>query len=363
MARLIALQTRLVVRTIDTTASRHWPNHQLDVKNAFLHGDLSETVYMHQPPGFRDSVHPDYGTNTAYLLLYVDDIVLTAFFESLLQQIIISLHQEFVMTDLGSPNYFLGHIWLIVIHRTSHYTKTKLGKMVNPFNDIDFYIAVLQDLTVSYFTDQIFHMQFQQCVFICRILGSRIPPTHKKDLTLCSRYIGLWFAVIFFIYYRFGCLFNADWAGCPTTRRSTSGYCVFLGNNLLSWSSKCQPTLSRSSAEAEYRGVINAVAETCWLRNLLRKLHTPLTPATLVYCDNVNAVYLSCNPVQHQRTKHIEIDIHFVRDLVVVVCSWAYMDLPGPSIGGRSFEPAAMILLCIWLSVEDVLFGVDMMNE
>ncbi|GJZ56750.1 ribonuclease H-like domain-containing protein, partial [Tanacetum coccineum] len=69
-------------------------------------------------------------------------------------------------------------------------------------------------------------------------------------------------------------------------------------------------------AEAEYRGVANAVAETCWLRNLLRELHTPLSSATLVYCDNVSAVYLSCNPVQHQRTKHIETDIHFFRYLV-----------------------------------------------
>ncbi|GKB50666.1 ribonuclease H-like domain-containing protein, partial [Tanacetum coccineum] len=71
-------------------------------------------------------------------------------------------------------------------------------------------------------------------------------------------------------------------------------------------------------AEAEYRSVANAVAETCWLRNLPRELHTLISFATLVYCDNVSAVYLSCNPIQHQRTKHIEIDIHFVRDLVVV---------------------------------------------
>nr|GEW87827.1 ribonuclease H-like domain-containing protein [Tanacetum cinerariifolium] len=84
---------------------------------------------------------------------------------------------------------------------------------------------------------------------------------------------------------------DVDWAGCPTTRRSTSGYCVFLSNNLLSWSSKREFTISRSSAEAEYQ-------------------------ATLVYCDNVSAVYLSSNPVQHQRIKHIEIDIHFVRALV-----------------------------------------------
>ncbi|GKD88350.1 ribonuclease H-like domain-containing protein [Tanacetum coccineum] len=109
---------------------------------------------------------------------------------------------------------------------------------------------------------------------------------------------------------------DADWAGCPTTRRSTSSYCVFLGNNLLSWSSKRQPTFSRSSAEVEFRGVANVVAETCWLRNLLRYLHTPLSFATFFYCDNVSAVYLSSNTVKNQRTKHIEIDIHFVRDLV-----------------------------------------------
>jgi hypothetical protein len=90
---------------------------------------------------------------------------------------------------------------------------------------------------------------------------------------------------------------DADWAGCPDTRRSTSGYTVFLGDNLVSWSSKCQNITSRSSAEAEYRIVANSVAEVCWLRQLLVELYSPLSWATLVYCDNVSAVYLSTNPI------------------------------------------------------------------
>nr|GEX73422.1 ribonuclease H-like domain-containing protein [Tanacetum cinerariifolium] len=80
---------------------------------------------------------------------------------------------------------------------------------------------------------------------------------------------------------------DADWAGCPTMRQSTSGYCFFLGKNLLSWSSKRQPTLSHSSDEAQYRGVANAVAETYSIRNLHREFHTPLSFATIVYCDNL----------------------------------------------------------------------------
>ncbi|KAI3680090.1 hypothetical protein L2E82_50682 [Cichorium intybus] len=376
------------IRTVlSLSLSKAWSIRQLDVKNAFLHGELQETVYMHQPLGYRDRTHPDYvcllrkslyglkqaprawykrfadyvislgftnskcdnslfiyrkGSDMAYILLYVDDIILTASSDTLRLSIMGFLSSEFAMKDLVPLNYFLGisvsrhkdGMFLSqrkyaeqIIERagmssckpspTPVDTQQKVSATSSTcVEDPTLYRSLAGALQYLTFTrPDISYVVQQVCLHMHDL---RID--HMQALKRIIRYIqgtlthGLHLyasPVSSLVAYT-----DADWGGCPDTRRSTSGYCVFLGDNLVSWSSKRQPTLSRSSAEAEYRGVANVVSETCWLRNLLLELHCPIKKATVVYCDNVSAIYLSGNPVQHQRTKHIEMDIHFVREKV-----------------------------------------------
>ncbi|KAK2982256.1 hypothetical protein RJ640_016386 [Escallonia rubra] len=110
---------------------------------------------------------------------------------------------------------------------------------------------------------------------------------------------------------------DADWAGCPSSRQSTTGFCTFLGSNCISWSAKKQSTVARSSAEAKYR-MASTTAELTWLSFLLRDIGiVQHHPATL-FCDNLAALYMSINPIFHARTKHIEVDYHFVREKVAL---------------------------------------------
>ncbi|XP_074306462.1 uncharacterized protein LOC141641710 [Silene latifolia] len=300
------------IRTVLSLAvSRSWPIHQLDVKNAFLHGDLEETMYMHQPSGFVDPSAPYhvcklrkslYGlkqaprawyhrfakfilsqgftsstcdpslfiyktaTSTAYLLLYVDDIVLTAFSSALIRSIIAGLSREFAMTDLGTLHHFLG----------IKVTRSKDGLFLSQ---------------EQYARDIIKRAQMISCK----------PSTTPVDP---------------------GSKLSADSGPSvedPSLYRSLAGALQYLTFTRLDISyavQQRQATVSLSSAEAEYRGVANAVAVTSWIRNLLLELHVPLHRSTIVFCDNIFAVYLSGNPVQHQRTKHVELHIHFVRDKV-----------------------------------------------
>uniref|UniRef100_A0A2N9GMI3 Reverse transcriptase Ty1/copia-type domain-containing protein n=1 Tax=Fagus sylvatica TaxID=28930 RepID=A0A2N9GMI3_FAGSY len=99
----------------------------------------------------------------------------------------------------------------------------------------------------------------------------------------------------------------------PMIGRSTSGLLVYLGHNPITWSAKKQLTVSRSSTEAEYRALASASAELCWLRALIKDLGIYLYDPPILWCDNVSALAIASNPVFHARTKHIEVDFHFIR--------------------------------------------------
>ncbi|XP_059626128.1 uncharacterized mitochondrial protein AtMg00810-like [Cornus florida] len=111
---------------------------------------------------------------------------------------------------------------------------------------------------------------------------------------------------------------DADWAGCPTIRRNTTGFCVFFGANCVSWCSKKQPTVARSSSEAEYQSMASTTAEITWLTFLLRDIGITLCQPPQLFCDNISALHMSVNPMFHARSKHIELDYHFVREKVVM---------------------------------------------
>ena len=129
----------------------------------------------------------------------------------------------------------------------------------------------------------------------CTCLGLKI---HKSGSTLVSGFS------------------DADWAGSLDDRRSTGGFAVFLGSNLVSWSARKQATVSRSSTKSEYKTIANATVEIMWVQTLLAELGIKSPQAAMIWCDNLGAKYLSANPVFHARTKHIEVDYHFVRERV-----------------------------------------------
>ncbi|GJX48850.1 ribonuclease H-like domain-containing protein [Tanacetum coccineum] len=259
-----------ICMVLSLSMPRQWPIHQLDVKNAFLNGDLSETVYMHQPPGFVDSRYPHhvcllqrslYGLKQApraWFQHFAGHATRAEFYHSRCDSSLFIYRQgsHFDMADLGALNYFLG-------------------------------ISATRTPTCLFLSQKKYALQLLERAHMVNCNPSRTLVDTKSKL---------------------------DPEGVPV--QDPTLYRSLAGGYNADWVAKRQHTLSRSSAEGEYRGVANVAAESAWLRNLLRELQSLLSTATLVYCDNVSAVYISANPVQHQRTKHIEIDIHFVCDMV-----------------------------------------------
>lgn len=109
---------------------------------------------------------------------------------------------------------------------------------------------------------------------------------------------------------------DAYWEACPDCRKLIFGYCVFVGDSLISSKSKNQHTISGSAAESEYRSMANATCEITWLRSLRQEFGIPHPKPVVLYCDSQIAIHIAANPVFHERTKHVEIDFHLVREKI-----------------------------------------------
>ncbi|CAI0435697.1 unnamed protein product, partial [Linum tenue] len=274
------------------------------------------------------------------LVVYVDDIILAGPCLDDIEAVKKQLQSGFKVKDLVNLKYFLGleivrtpkgisltqrKFCLEMIEhadfleckpaRTPISMKTSLSASDGtPLEDITGFRHILGQLQYLTSTrpDICFPVQ-QLCQF------QDCPTTvHLKALHRILRYLkgcpgqGLWFPSN--TDSQLSGFSDSDWATCPDSRKSITGYCTFLGSSLVTWRSKKQGTVSRSSSEAEYRALAQLSCEVQWLKALLEFYGISHPHPIKVYCDNQSAIHIAENPVFHERTKHIEVDCHVVRE-------------------------------------------------
>lgn len=297
--------------------------------------------------GFQHSYH-DYslftkgsGDTFVVLLVYVDDIIVSGPNATEIDSVKQLLKSAFKLKDLGKLKFFLG---LEIAYSATGISLSQRAYALSLLHDTGFTdcrpasLPMDPNLKLSSDTGPELADSSQYRRLIGRLLYltisrpdiaftvnklsqflSKPTTTHLDALHHLLRYLkttpgqGLFFsraATPSLTAYT-----DADWGNCVDTRRSTTGFCIFFGSSLISWKSKKQATVSRSSAEAEYRALAAVSSELKWLQGLLRDFQVPCSSA-MVLCDSQSAIHIASNPTFHERTKHIDIDCHFVRELV-----------------------------------------------
>ncbi|KAG8482872.1 hypothetical protein CXB51_023953 [Gossypium anomalum] len=325
-------------------ASRQW---NLKLTEALLHG------------GYVQSKH-DYslftkkqGDKIVVLLVYVDDLLITGNAIEMIDELKRVLHSSFKMKDLGKLKFFLG---IVIVRSNRGIILSQRKYALELIADVGFGEAKPAStpleqnkrFTTAEYDDFVVlrgcnDELMQDVSMYQRLMGRLLYLTNTRpDISYAVQHLSQFMqkpkkshyeAALRIVRYikkspgqgiflsaesktQLIAYCDSDWAACPMTRRSVTGFCIKLRDSLVSWKSKKQSTVSLSSAEAEYRSIASTVAEIVWLNGLLKDICFDQIGPTLLFSDCQAALQIAVNPVFHKRTKHIEIDCHFVREKI-----------------------------------------------
>uniref|UniRef100_A0A2N9HBF7 Integrase catalytic domain-containing protein n=1 Tax=Fagus sylvatica TaxID=28930 RepID=A0A2N9HBF7_FAGSY len=313
---------------ISLAANLDWPLHQLDVKNAFLHGDLTETVYMTQPPGFeskgecvchlKKSIYGLKQSPRAWFDKFskaVDDIVITGSDKEGIQILINHLSSSFLTKDLGKLRYFLG---IEVARSKAGISLSQRKYTLDILQDTGYLgskpVATPMEPNLKLMPDEGDFVDDPDTYR--RLVGKLIYLTiTRPDISYAVSIVVVSF-IDHLVISALKVILMLTGQGHLQIENLSTGYCTFIGGNLVTWRSKKQSVVARSSAEAEYRAMAHTTCELTWLRTVLQEFGLLTQGPTPLYCDNQAAIHIASNPVFHERTKHIEVDCHFVRSKV-----------------------------------------------
>lgn len=375
VARMVTIRT-----IISLAANKGWKLWQLDVKNAFLCGELDHDIFMEQPKGFVSKEFPDYvcllkkslyglrqsprlwfgfcgfkssdadpslfikraHNKCTMLLLYVDDMIITGDDDAEIFHLIDELSVRFEMKSLGEASCFLG---LEIMKSDGYFVSqkqyakgllirfqmeeskvmttpmepcTKLSKTEGKLlKDPSLFRQIVG--SVLYLT-----ITRPDIVYVVGVVSQFMDKPCEGHLSAAKRILRYVKGTLDFgLLYKsnqkssfFGFV-DADWAGDINDRRSTTGFCFSTGSAAITWCSKKQTTVALSSCEAEYVAASMATQECIWLKRLLEEIVEFSNYTVPIYCDNESAIKIAENPVFHARTKHIQTHFHFVREKVL----------------------------------------------